>query len=61
MKKVNIKQLSARIARMDNPSAYNQDIIAAQTTIANLGRVLRTMPSDEAVNVINAIVQRAGK
>ena len=59
--KVNLNQLAAELARADNPHARNEDVIAVKTTLAALGKKLRSVGIVEALSILCAIGIRAGK
>lgn len=59
--KVDLNKLAAKLAKMDNPEARNEDIVAAKTTLGNLGIELRSVNLVEALHIFLAIYQRAGR
>ena len=59
--KANLLKLAALLAKDDNPKARNADIVAASTTLAALGRILRRSSSEEAFAMLSAIMERSGK
>ena len=62
-KQINLKDLARELALSDNAEgspAYNQNVVDTGTVLANLGRMLRATTSQDAIAVINAIVERAG-
>lgn len=64
MSNINLRQLSSLLARMDSKitkRGYNESVIGAQTTIANLGRFARGLSAEDAAALWHNIVHRAGK
>ncbi len=59
--KTDLRKLAAELARMDNPKARNEDIVAAQTILAALGNKLRASTDDERVSIFGALLKRAGR
>ena len=59
--KINLNQLAAAIAKLDNPADYNACVVAAKTVLANLGKTLRDVDSVTAAAIWAAITERAGK
>lgn len=60
--KVNLNHLAVELARMDNPKGRNEDVVAAKTMLAALGRLCREkLTTVETVEVLAAIVSRAGR
>jgi hypothetical protein len=62
--KVNLHDLACELAKMDGKSPgssdYDENVIGAETTIANLGRKLRAVKVEEAMAILHAITERAG-
>lgn len=61
MTKVNLRNLAATVAKMDHAAGRNEDIIAAETILANFAKLLRAMSAEQAFNTINALIERGGK
>ncbi len=58
--KINLNQLAAELAKSDNPKGRNEDVIAAKTILAALGRKLRSVDGATATQIVAAIATRAG-
>lgn len=58
--KIDLHQLAANLAKMDDPKADNEDIIATETTLAVLGRYLRQQSWWKRHRIFSAVVKRAG-
>lgn len=59
--KVNLNELAAELAKMDEPARLNVDVAQAKAVLGALGRELRGMSPDQCTAVVAAIVCRAGK
>lgn len=61
--KLNLHKLACELAKMDstkNGGGYNESVIGAETTLSELGKKLRSSTSMQAIEIIAAIVDRAG-
>ena len=59
--KVNLNRLAGTLAGMDNPRARNEDVVASKTFLASFGKLLRACDTAQALEILNALVSRAGK
>lgn len=57
----NLNKLATELALDDNPKARNEDVVAAKTILAALGRKLRTLPTADVLAVVQALLARAGR
>lgn len=59
--KINLHTLASELAKFDNPTARNEDIIATETALAALGKKLRSVSFFKALSIIYAIFTRGGR
>lgn len=59
--RIDLHRLAGTLAKMDNPSGRNVDIVAAAVVLAALGRYLASLPEFERAEVVTAIVERGGQ
>jgi hypothetical protein len=59
--RINLHDLAVAISKSDNPAKRNEDIIAAETILAQLGRFLRWSGPVAAFGICWAIYRRAGR
>lgn len=58
--RVNLTELAAKLAKMDNPIRRNVDVIDAGIVLAALGHHLSSLPERERGEVVREILDRAG-
>lgn len=59
-----LHKLAGQLAKMDckgSKRGYDQSVIGAQTTLANLGRVLRRCSAERAFAIVAALLERGGR
>jgi hypothetical protein len=62
--KTNLHKLACDLAKLDGKTkktGYDESVIGAETTLATLGRYLRTLKPAQALAVVAAIAEKGGK